>query len=162
MAIFLTIVFTILFIILIQITLLKLTQPYIKMVFDNAVNVACYVDTYHYTKEEWERIEIGQERYYKSLFKEKSKLENFKRDKTDFIFWVLYTQVFNKLLGCIPIPVNRNNNRCLAEGESRKSEQFLDDYLKHQELEYSSYATIEELRNREDCESVAAEENSEK
>lgn len=162
MTIFLTIVFTILFIILIQIFLFKLTQPYIKMIFDNAVEIACYVNTYHYSKDEWERIEIGQKRYYQSIFKKDGKLENFKKDKTDFIFWVLYTQIFNKLLECIPISVNRNNNRCLAEGESRNSEKFLDDYQKHQELEYSSYATKIELQNREDCESVAVEENSDK
>ena len=102
-------------------------------------------------------MEIGQERYYKSLFNDKK--NNFAKDKTDFIFWILYTQFFNKLLNCIPIDINKYNNRCLSDGEERKTEQCLDKYQQNQEVEFIQYATENEIQTKKDIENVAAEAN---
>lgn len=162
MAIFLSIIITIFIVACLQILFFKLAQPYIKMIFDKAIDVACYVNTYHYDKTTEERVTIGQERFYKVLFKEDGKLASFKREKTDFIFWMLYTHYFDCLLDCIPIFVNRHNNRCLAEGELRGTEKYLDDIQQKLEKRYKSYATLKELTVRHDCESVAVEENNDK
>lgn len=160
MAIFLTVIITILVIVLLQILLLALSKPYIKKIIDDAIDVSCYINTYHYNKEEWDRIKIGQDRYCKLLFN--NKVTSFRKDKTDFIFWILYTQIFSKLLNCIPVKVNMHNNRCLSEGEQRGTERFLDEYLKEQEKAYQNYATLAEVKNREDMEATASvEENSE-
>ena len=79
------IIITILIVMLLAFIIFKLSIPYIRKIIFNAINVACYVNTYHYMDDEWTRVEIGQERYYKSLFNDKK--NNFAKDKTDFIFF---------------------------------------------------------------------------
>lgn len=152
-----TIIITILVMMLLMFFVFKLSIPYIRKVIFNAIDLACYVNTYHYMDDEWTRIEIGQNRYYQSLFNNKK--SNFAKNRTDFIFWVLYTQLFNKLLNCIPIEVNRYNNHCLEEDEVRKTEQFLDKYQHNKEVEFIQYATENEIQTRKDIENVAAEIN---
>ena len=151
------IIITILIVMLLAFIIFKLSIPYIRKIIFNAINVACYVNTYHYMDDEWTRVEIGQERYYKSLFNDKK--NNFAKDKTDFIFWILYTQFFNKLLNCIPIDINKYNNRCLSDGEERKTEQCLDKYQQNQEVEFIQYATENVIQTKKDIENVAAEAN---
>ena len=90
----------------------------------------------------------------------KNKITKFKKKKTEFIFDILYTTIFVKLLSCIPIKINRYNNRCLSEGEVRKTEKILDDYLDKQEKMYLDYASDYEKQNRIDKESVQCEDKS--
>lgn len=153
----LAIIITILIIVLLEFLIFKLSVPYVKKIIFNAIDVACYVNTYHYMNDELARVKIGQERYYKSLFNDKK--NDFTKDKTDFIFWILYTQFFNKLLNCIPIDINKYNNRCLSDGEERKTEQCLDKYQQNQEVEFIQYATENEIQTKKDIENVAAEAN---
>lgn len=128
---------------------INLSIIFTKDVIKNAIDISCYVNTYHYTKDLEDRLKIGQDKYYYSLF---DKDRPFCRRKTDFIFEVFYTQIFNKLLNTIPVEVNRFNNRCLSDGEERKTEQKLDWYLKKQEEEYKKYASKNEIKSRQDCE----------
>ena len=109
-------------------------------------------------KTEEERIRDGQEKYVKSLFKDKK--TNYRKEKAEFIFEILYTRIFTRLLNCIPIEVNRYNNHCLEEDEVRKTEKFLDDYLDKQEEVYLKYASDYEKQNRIDKESVQCEDKS--
>lgn len=140
------IIITILVIILLQLLFIKLTSPSLKKVINEAINICCYVDTYHYEKQEYDRVQIGQDRYYKALFGEKE--SSYKRSLTDYIFWEFYTQIFNKLLNCIPRDINMHNNRCLSEGESRGTGVYLDRYQATLEDEYSKYCTEQEVQNK--------------
>ena len=135
-----TIIIIILIVMLLVFVIFKLSIPYVRKIIFNAINVACYVNTYHYMNDEWTRVEIGQERYYKSLFNDKK--NNFAKDKTDF-----------------PIDINKYNNRCLSDGEERKTEQYLDKYQQNQEVEFIQYATEDEMQTKKDIENVAAEAN---
>lgn len=155
MTILLTVIIAILVMLLLQFIILKISLPYAKETIKKAIDVSCYINTYHYSKDEINRIRIGRERYYEALFGDK--VTEFKKDKTDYIFWIFYTQVFNKLLNCIPIDITMYNNRCLSEGELRKTELYLDDYLENQEKEYKKYATEIEIENREAIKNVENE-----
>ena len=144
----LAVIITILMVILIQLLFLKLTSPILRKVVDEAINVSCYVDTYHYGKSEYDRVQIGQDRYYKILFGEKE--SSYKRSLTDYVFWVFYTQIFDKLLNCIPRDVSKHHNRCLSEGEERGTCKFLDNYQNTLEEKYTEYCTEQEKQNRMD------------
>ena len=140
---FLTILIIVLVILLICL-FVKLSIPFTKKVINNAIDIACYVDTYHYTKNTKERIKIGKDKFYKSLFKEDN---SFYKSKTDYIFEVFYTRIFTKLLNVVPVEVTRKNNRCLSDGEERNSGKIFDEYFKKQETQYKRYATTNEISN---------------
>lgn len=150
-----TIIITILVVILLQLLFLKVTSSSLKKVINEAINVSCYVNTYHYTESEYNRVQIGQETYYKSLFGDRE--SSYKRSLTDYIFWEFYTQIFNNLLNCIPMNVNQHNNRCLAEGEHRGTCTYLEEYQCKLENKYEKYCTEQEKQNRIDRYSCAAE-----
>lgn len=152
-----TIIITILVVILLQLLFLKITSSSLKKVIDEAINVSCYVNTYHYTDSEYDRVQIGQEAYYKALFGDRK--SSYKRSLTDYIFWVFYTQIFDKLLNCIPMNVNKHNNRCLADGEYRKTGTFLDSYQNELEEKYLKYCTDKEKQNRIDRYNCEVENN---
>ncbi|MGM9543963.1 MAG: hypothetical protein ACI3T9_03190 [Romboutsia timonensis] len=158
MIIFLTVIITLLIVILLEYIFFKLSIPYFQQLIEKAIDISCYENTFHYMNTEGERVRDGQEKYVKSLFKDK--VTNFKKEKAEFIFDILYTKIFTKLLCCIPIKINRYNNRCLEEDEVRKTEKILDDYLKKQERMYLDYASDYEKQNRIDKESVQCENKS--
>lgn len=155
----LTIIITILAVLIVEFLFVKVLSPIVENIFDKAIDVACYVNTYHYDKEEVERIRIGQERFYSSLF---DKEKHSRRDMTNFVFWIIYTQIINKPLRTIPVEVNMYNNRCLADGEYRCSGQYLDKYQDMMLDELEEYSTCAEKQNRHDCENISCEceENS--
>lgn len=147
MAILSTIIITILVDILLIYLLLKLGVPYARDILDKATEISCYVNTYHYDKCEVDRIKIGKDLLYKSLqLKKKSSIS---KEKSDFIFWALYTQFYNKLLDTVPIYITKYHNRTLSEGEKRGTAKFLDKYLQQQEEEFDKYATEDERARRQ-------------
>lgn len=158
MIIFLTAIITLLIVILLEYIFFKLSIPYFAEIIKKAIDISCYENTFHYMETEEERIRDGQEKYVKSLFKDKK--TNYRKEKAEFIFEMLYTRIFTRLLNCIPIEVNRYNNHCLEEDEVRKTEKFLDDYLDKQEKMYLDYASDYEKQNRIDKESVQCEDKS--
>ena len=158
MIIFLTVIITLLIVILLEYIFFKLSIPYFAEIIKKAIDISCYENTFHYMETEEERIRDGQEKYVKSLFKDKK--TNYRKEKAEFIFEMLYTRIFTRLLNCIPIEVNRYNNHCLEEDEVRKTEKFLDDYLDKQEEVYLKYASDYEKQNRIDKESVQCEDKS--
>ena len=158
MIIFLTVVITLLIVILLEYIFFKLSIPYFTEIIKKAIDISCYENTFHYMETEDERIRDGQEKYVKSLFKDKK--TNYRKEKAEFIFEMLYTRIFTRLLNCIPIEVNRYNNHCLEEDEVRKTEKFLDDYLDKQEKMYLDYASNYEKQNRTDKESLQCEDKS--
>ena len=158
MIIFLTVIITLLIVILLEYVFFKLSIPYFTEIIKKAIDISCYENTFHYMKTEEELIRDGQEKYVKSLFKDKK--TNYRKEKAEFIFEILYTRIFTRLLNCIPIEVNRYNNHCLEENEVRKTEKFLDDYLDKQEEVYLKYASDYEKQNRIDKESVQCEDKS--
>lgn len=158
MIIFLTVVITLLIVILLEYIFFKLSIPYFTEIIKKAIDISCYENTFHYMETEEERTRDGQEKYVKSLFKDKK--TNYRKEKAEFIFEILYTRIFTRLLNCIPIEVNRYNNHCLKEDEVRKTEKFLDDYLDKQEEVYLKYASDYEKQNRINKESVQCEDKS--
>lgn len=158
MIIFLTVIITLLIVILLEYIFFKLSIPYFTEIIKKAIDISCYENTFHYMETEEERTRDGQEKYVKSLFKDKK--TNYRKEKAEFIFEILYTRIFTRLLNCIPIEVNRYNNHCLKEDEVRKTEKFLDDYLDKQEEVYLKYASDYEKQNRIDKESVQCEDKS--
>ena len=158
MIIFLTVIITLLIVILLEYVFFKLSIPYFTEIIKKAIDISCYENTFHYMETKEERIRDGQEKYVKSLFKDKK--TNYRKEKAEFIFEILYTRIFTRLLNCIPIEVNRYNNHCLEEDEVRKTEKFLDDYLDKQEEIYLKYASDYEKQNRIDKESVQCEDKS--
>lgn len=158
MIIFLTVIITLLIVILLEYVFFKLSIPYFTEIIKKAIDISCYENTFHYMETKEERIRDGQEKYVKSLFKDKK--TNYRKEKAEFIFEILYTRIFTRLLNCIPIEVNRYNNHCLEEDEVRKTEKFLDDYLDKQEEVYLKYASDYEKQNRIDKESVQCEDKS--
>jgi hypothetical protein len=155
MAVFLAVIITILVISLLDYFFVYAAAPYTRKVIDAVIDISCYVNTFHYEKDEEDRVRIGQDRLYKSLFKDRE--SSFRRKRTDFIFWIFYTKIFNSLLNCIPVEVNICNNRTLAEGESRGIGTFLDKYQEARQRESYKYATDEEKTNL-DCVNCCAEE----
>lgn len=153
MAIFLTVIITIFVIGLLELIFAKLGSSYLVAIIKKSIDISCYIDTYHYHKDTSERVEIGQKMLYKEFFGERK--SNFVKDKIDYIFWVFYTHIFDKLLDTVPISVTRHNNRCLSEGEVRGIEKFLDEYLEKQENKYEEYATDSERRKDSECISEA-------
>ena len=91
-------------------------------------------------------MNYGRNIFYKKIFPKK--LIERRKERTDFIFWCLYTQFFTKMLNVIPIEINKNNNRCLADGEQRDMEKFLDKYQEKIENEYINYATNSEKNHK--------------
>lgn len=160
MGILLTIIVTLLIVFLLEYIFFKLSIPYIKKIIEKAIDIACYENTFHYFYFEEERINDGKNKYVKALFK--NKITNSTKEKAEFIFEILYKEIFSKLLNCIPIEVNEYNNHCLEEDEVRKTEKFLDDYLKKQEKMYLDYASKREKENRIDIESTQCENESNK
>lgn len=158
MIIFLTVIITLLIVILLEYIFFKLSIPYFTEIIKKAIDISCYENTFHYMETEEERTRDGQEKYVKSLFKDKK--TNYRKEKAEFIFEILYTRIFTRLLNCIPIEVNRYNNHCLKEDEVRKTEKFLDDYLDKQEEVYLKYASDYEKQNKINKESVQCEDKS--
>lgn len=152
MTILFTILLTIFVIILLKIFFVKIGMIYVSKIIKEAINVSCYVNTYHYSKNEEKRVKIGQQRFTEKILSKGS--SSFAKEKTDYIFWVFYTQIFNNLLECIPLSINMHNNRCLAEGEQRGMETFLDKYQNEQEDKYKNYLTKkeqQEINDRQCC-----------
>ena len=120
----------------------KIAIDYIRKFLKVAIEVACYVNTFYYKKSSWDRVEIGKEAYYRAIFGNKE--NRFKKDKTDYIFWYLYSNAFNKLLRCIPTEINSYKNRSLSDGENVNLEEYVERYQKFQEEDYMKYASKEE------------------
>ena len=146
MIILVTVLITLLVIVLLACIILKLGMPYARDILHKSTEICCYVNTYHYDKCEVDRIKIGKDLLYKTLqLKDKYPIS---RDKSDFIFWALYTQFYNKLLDTVPIYITKYHNRTLSEGEERGTAKFLDGYLAQQEKEFEKYATEDEIARR--------------
>ena len=60
-----TVIITLLIIILITYLILKFGAPYARNILQKAIDVSCYVNTYHYDKNEMERVKIGQKDFMK-------------------------------------------------------------------------------------------------
>ena len=151
----LTIIITILVVLILEFIFLKAVSPTVSKLYDDAIAVSCYVNTYHYSEDEEDRVRIGQDRFYKSLFGDKK--SSFKKDMVDFIFWTIYTQMIDKPLRTIPIDVNMHNNRCLSDGEDRCSGRYLDEYQEKMLDEFDEYLTECEKQKRRDCDNISCE-----
>lgn len=149
-AILITIILTLAVVLLFATAVIR----YYKELLSVAIDVACYVNTFHYMKNIDERVKIGQEKFYNILFGEK--YSKFRKDRTDYIFWVFYTQWFDKLLDVIPLNLNRENNRTLAEGETVDIQKTLDETQDTRLTMFGNIADKEELHKiLESCENVA-------
>lgn len=136
---------------------------YHKDLISLAMEISCYLDTYHYMDDEETRVSIGQEKFYQTLFG--NKVSKFRKEKTDFIFWKYYTQWFSQLLEIIPICLNRESHRCLADGETVNIQKYLDQTQDIRLAMYGAFATEEEMhRHLDNCENVSIinEKNSDK
>ena len=96
MIIFLTVIITLLIVILLEYVFFKLSIPYFTEIIKKAIDISCYENTFHYMETEEERIRDGKNKYVKSLFKDK--ITNFKKEKAECIFNILYTLLLSPLL----------------------------------------------------------------
>lgn len=110
---------------------------YAAEILRKAIDVCCYVHTYKYSSSEWDRVEVGQKKFYKALYGEK--IGKYRKEKTDYIFWALYTRVLKPLLDVVPTEINQHNNRVLSEGEEVRCSEFVNNYNKTQENLYKEY-----------------------